>query len=135
MSEPGAQSAAEGASVEGRPSAGQALAQTLADSAARRAKSRNVGTLRRLAPFLAAHWGRAGAAFLFLLLSSSATLGMSWAIRQVVDHLTDKGLDPATVDQRFIWIGAEPRFGFAPGCAFWSGRAIGCPASVSATKR
>ncbi|MBL8770947.1 MAG: ATP-binding cassette domain-containing protein [Phenylobacterium sp.] len=101
MSEPGPQP-----SVEGRPSAGQALAQSLAESAAKRGRSRNVRALRRLAPFLAAHWGRAGAALFFLLLSSSATLAISWAVRQVVDHLTASGLDARTVDQRFLLVGA-----------------------------
>ena len=101
MSEPGPES-----SVEGRPSAGQALAQTVAESAAKRGRSRNVGALRRLAPFLAAHWGRAGAALFFLLLSSSSTLAISWAVRQVVDNLTASGLDPRTVDERFLLVGA-----------------------------
>ncbi|WP_293675963.1 ABC transporter transmembrane domain-containing protein [uncultured Phenylobacterium sp.] len=92
--------------VAGRPSEGQALAQSLAEGAAKRDRSRNVAALSRLGPFLAAHWGRALGALIFLLLSSGATLGMSGAIRLVVDHLTDKGLDPATVDQRFLVIGA-----------------------------
>jgi len=102
---PGSAAAAQG-SVAGRPSEGQALAQSLAEGAAKRGKSRDVGALRRLAPFLAAHWGRAGAAFVFLILSSGATLGMSGAIRLVVDHLTDAGLDASTVDRRFLVVGA-----------------------------
>jgi ATP-binding cassette subfamily B protein len=106
MSAEGPQSSVASAAVEGRPSEGQALAQSLAEGAAKRGRSRNVGALRRLAPFLAAHWGRAAAAFGFLLLSSAATLGMSGAIRLVVDHLTDPGLDAATVDRRFMVVGA-----------------------------
>jgi ATP-binding cassette subfamily B protein len=106
MSESGAEVGAGGAPVEGRPSAGAALAQSLAEGAAKRGRSRNVGALRRLRPFLAAHWGRAAAAFLFLLGSSAATLGMSGAIRLVVDHLTDPNLDPATVNQHFLVVGA-----------------------------
>jgi ATP-binding cassette subfamily B protein len=101
-----AAASAAGGSVAGRPSEGQALAQSLAEGAAKRDRSRNVGALRRLAPFLAAHWGRAGAAFAFLILSSGATLGMSGAIRLVVDHLTDEGLDATTVDRRFLVVGA-----------------------------
>ena len=101
MAEPGPQAAAPG-----RPTEGQALAQSLAAGAARRDRSRNVHALRRLGPFLVAHSGRALASLVFLLLSTGATLGMSGAIRLVVDHLTDKGLDPATVDQRFLVIGA-----------------------------
>ncbi|PZQ51139.1 MAG: ABC transporter [Phenylobacterium zucineum] len=101
MSEAGPES-----SVEGRPSAGQAMAQTLAENAAKRGRSRNVGALRRLGPFLAAHWGHAAAALIFLIGSSSATLGMSGAIRLVVDNLTRPGLDPAEVDRRFLVVGA-----------------------------
>jgi len=105
MSEPGPRSDASGTNAPGRPSAGQALAQTVAEGAAKRGRSRNVGALRRLRPFLAAHWGRASAAFFFLVLSSSATLGMSGAIRLVVDGLTAPGLDAATVDRRFLAVG------------------------------
>ena len=101
MAEPGPQAAAPG-----RPTEGQTLAQSLAEGAARRDRSGNVHALRRLGPFLVAHWGRALASLVFLLLSTGATLGISGAIRLVVDHLTDKGLDPATVDQRFLVIGA-----------------------------
>jgi ATP-binding cassette subfamily B protein len=82
------------------------MAQGLAEAAARREKSRNVGALRRLAPYLRVHWRRALAATLFMLLSTSATLGMTGAIRLVVDHLTDPDLDPATVDRRFLVVGA-----------------------------
>jgi ATP-binding cassette subfamily B protein len=106
MSEPGPESSAAGSPIEGRPTAGQAMAQTLAESAAKRGKSRNVRALSRLAPFLTAHWGRALASLVFLLLSTSATLGMSGAIRLVVDNLTKAGLDAATVDRRFLVVGA-----------------------------
>jgi len=106
MSESGSEVSAPGPAVAGRPSAGQALAQSVADAAAKRERSRNLGALRRLWPFLKAHWRRATASLVFLLVSTSATLGMSGAIRLVVDHLTDPGLDPATVDRRFLVIGA-----------------------------
>src|ERR1700751_6423071 len=76
-----------GGEAGGRPSAGQALAQTLDEAAGRRAKSRNVGALRRLGPFIAAHWGDATLSGLFLLVSTSATLGLSGAVRLLVDHL------------------------------------------------
>ena len=76
-----------GATAAGRPSAGAALAQTLEDAAARRPKSRNVGALRRLAPFVAAHWGDAVLSAVFLLISTSATLGITCAVRLLVDHL------------------------------------------------
>jgi ATP-binding cassette, subfamily B, bacterial len=106
MSESGPEVAAPGSSVAGRPSAGQTLAQSVADAAAKREKSRNVGALRRLWPFLKAHWRRAAASLLFLLVSTSATLGMSGAIRLVVDHLTDPGMTSTEVDRRFLVVGA-----------------------------
>ena len=101
MSQPGPD-----VSAPGRPSTGQALAQNLSEAGARRDKSRNVGALRRLAPFASAHWGDASLAALFLILSTCATLGISGAIRLLVDQLTDKGLDPSTVDQKFLILGA-----------------------------
>jgi ATP-binding cassette subfamily B protein len=70
----------------GRPSSGQALASSVADAAGRRAKSRNVGALSRLTPFVGAHWGDALLASLFLLVSSGATLSLSGAVRLLVDH-------------------------------------------------
>jgi ATP-binding cassette subfamily B protein len=82
------------------------MAQTLAENTAKRGRSRNVSALGRLGPFLTAHWGRALASLVFLILSTSATLGMSGAIRLVVDNLTKPGLDAATVDRRFLIVGA-----------------------------
>ncbi len=90
----------------GRPSAGAALAQNLSESAGRRERSRNLGALRRLAPFIAAHWGDASLSFLFLLLSTSATLGLSGAVRLLVDQLTGAGAAGGAVDRWFLLIGA-----------------------------
>ena len=93
-------------SAPGRPSAGQALAQNLSEAGARREKSRNVGALRRLMPFAAAHWGDALWAGVFLILSTGATLGLSAAIRSVVDHLTKGQTTAASVDQTFLLVWA-----------------------------
>ncbi|HEX3699406.1 MAG TPA: ABC transporter transmembrane domain-containing protein, partial [Phenylobacterium sp.] len=101
MSDPSGEAAAAG-----RPSEGQALAQSLAEAADRRARSRNVGALRRLSPFMAQHWGDATLAGLFLLVSSSATLGLSGAVRLLVDHLTGPAADPAGVNGWFLLLGA-----------------------------
>jgi ATP-binding cassette subfamily B protein len=46
---------------------------------------RDIRTLGRLAPFLRAHWGDAAWSVLFLLISTSATLGLAGAARLVVD--------------------------------------------------
>ncbi len=86
MSEPGRDS-----ETPGRPSAGQALARSLSEAANRREKSRNVGALQRLAPYVKAHWGDAALSLLFLIGSTAAVLGLSCAIRALVDHLTRTG--------------------------------------------
>jgi ATP-binding cassette subfamily B protein len=87
MSEETARAADHAAAADGRPSAGQTLAQSLAAAEGRRAKSRDVGALRRLSPFIAAHWGDASLSAVFLLISTSSTLGISGAVRLLVDHL------------------------------------------------
>ncbi len=94
------------ASAPGRPSAGQTLAQNLAEAADRRGRSRNVGALRRLAPFIARHWGDAILSGVFLLASTGATLGMSGAIRLLVDHLPQAQRTGAPIDRWFLLIGA-----------------------------
>jgi ATP-binding cassette subfamily B protein len=93
------------AAVEGRPTPGQTLAQSVAEAAERRGKSRNVGALGRLAPYVRAHWGDAALSCVFLLLSTSATLGVSGAVRLLVDHLT-KATAPGSEDRWFLLMGA-----------------------------
>lgn len=98
--------AAAEASAIGRPSGGQTLVQDLAEAAARRPRSRNIGALRRLAPFIADHWGDAALSALFLLVSSGATLGITGGVRLLVDHLTGPQATPAGVDRWFLLLGA-----------------------------
>ena len=108
MSEESAVAADVAGEAGGRPSTGQALAQTLEEAAGRRAKSRNVGALRRLSPFIAAHWGDATLSGLFLLISTSSTLGLSGAVRLLVDHLgsAEKAhASAASINQWFVLIG------------------------------
>jgi ATP-binding cassette subfamily B protein len=97
-----------GGAAEGRPSSGQAFAQSLAETAARRPKSRNVGALRRLAPFVRAHAGDAALSLFFLLISTAATLGLSGAARLLIDHIGSaeraRG-QAASVDPFFLLIG------------------------------
>src|SRR5476649_2188140 len=85
MSEAGVEAAA------GRPTAGQALAQTLDEAAERRPKSRNVRALGHLIPFAAGHRLDAAAASVFLVTAAAASLGLTGAARLVVDHLTGPG--------------------------------------------
>ncbi len=74
--------------VEGRPTAGAALAQQITEAAGRRSKSRNVAALGRLLPFIGAHRLDAGAAGVFLVIATASSLGLSGAVRMLVDHLT-----------------------------------------------
>lgn len=104
------------ASALGRPNEGQALAQSLAEAAAKRPRSRNIGALRRLAPFVRDHWGDAVLASLFLLVSTSATLGLSGAVRLLVDHLTTaRAGGGADGLNRWFWLlgGVAMTLGFA----------------------
>ena len=89
----------------GRPSAGAALAQDLTEAAERRGRSRNVRALGRLTPFLAMHKGDAAWAGVFLLAATASTLGLSGAVRLLVDHLTGGTLTAASVDPWFWLIG------------------------------
>jgi ATP-binding cassette subfamily B protein len=93
------------APAPGRPSAGAAPAQDLSEAADRRARSRNVKALGRLTPFLAMHKGDAAWAGLFLLTATASTLGLSGAVRLLVDHLTDPQASAASVDPWFWLIG------------------------------
>ncbi|MDR3509273.1 MAG: ATP-binding cassette domain-containing protein [Caulobacteraceae bacterium] len=70
----------------GRPTSGAVLAQSMAQAADRRPKSRDLKPLAGLWPHIRAHIGDAILACLFLLISSSATVSLSIAGRMVVDH-------------------------------------------------
>ena len=81
------------------------MAQDLSEASQRRSRSRNVGALRGLAPFLADHWGDTAWAGLFLVTAAASTLGLSGAVRLLVDHLTAPGATDASVAPRFWLIG------------------------------
>ena len=70
----------------GRPGAGAVLAASMAQSAQRRPKSRDLRPLAELWPLVRAHWVDAAMAGVFLLISSSASLAISGAARMVVDR-------------------------------------------------
>ncbi|HEY4032303.1 MAG TPA: ABC transporter transmembrane domain-containing protein [Caulobacteraceae bacterium] len=89
--------------VEGRPTAGVALAQQISEAAGRREKSRNVRALGRLAPFIAAHRLDAGAASVFLVTAAAASLGLTGAVRLLVDHLTGAEQAHATAQSVEPW--------------------------------
>jgi ATP-binding cassette subfamily B protein len=72
---------ADEAIVAGRPGAGAVLAQSMAQSAQRRGKSRDLRPLAGLWPHVRNHWPDAVMAGVFLLVSSSATLALTAAPR------------------------------------------------------
>jgi ATP-binding cassette subfamily B protein len=76
----------DGAVAAGRPGAGQVLAANLDAAAARRPGRSDLKPLASLAPFVVAHVGDAVAAGLFLLVSTAATLGLTLALRLVIDR-------------------------------------------------
>jgi ATP-binding cassette subfamily B protein len=89
--------------VEGRPTAGATLAQQIADAEERRAKSRNVRALGRLIPFIAAHRLDATLAGVFLTTAAGASLGLTGAVRLLVDHLTGAQQAHATAQSVAPW--------------------------------
>jgi ATP-binding cassette subfamily B protein len=76
----------DGVERDGRPGAGAVLAGSLAQAAQRRPGRRDLSPLRTLWPHARAHAGDAVAALIFLLLSTSATLGLSVAVRVMVNQ-------------------------------------------------
>jgi ATP-binding cassette subfamily B protein len=76
----------EGVEIDGRPGAGALLVGSLAQAAQRRARRRDLSPLRALWPYVGAHAGDALLALVFLLLSTSATLGLSVAVRVMVNQ-------------------------------------------------
>src|SRR5690348_4933115 len=102
MSEPGGEPVAAG-----RPTAGQALAQSLDEAAERRPRSRNVRALGRLIPFAMGHGADALAAGVFLVMAAGSSLALTGAARLLVDHLTSPAAhaSPKTVAPWFWLLG------------------------------
>jgi ATP-binding cassette subfamily B protein len=95
-----------GAQVEGRPTAGAALAQQISEGAARRAKGKSLNSLGQLLPFMGAHKGDAALAGLFLITATASTLGLTGAVRALVDHLTSVKTAGGPIDPWFWLLGA-----------------------------
>jgi ATP-binding cassette subfamily B protein len=98
--------------VRDRPGAGATVAQGLDDATGRRGKSRNVKSLRRLVPFVGAHKPDAVGALVFLLTATASMLGLSGAVRVLVDQITKAstgasgaGVTAASVDPWFLLLG------------------------------
>ncbi|HET9159053.1 MAG TPA: ABC transporter transmembrane domain-containing protein, partial [Caulobacteraceae bacterium] len=93
------------ASAEGRPTEGQQLSTGMAMEAQRRPRQRDLRPLRRLWPFVQSHASDALAAGFFLLISTSASLGLAVAARFVIDRgLASKSF--AVLDQYFAILGS-----------------------------
>jgi ATP-binding cassette subfamily B protein len=95
----------EQAIIDGRPGAGAALLTSIREDAGRRAKSRDVRNLTNLVPFMLKHWGYGAGAFFFLVISVSATLGVTGAARTVVDEGFLAG-GATRLNMAFIGLGA-----------------------------
>ena len=74
------------ASTDGRPSEGAALASQIAEAVDKRPRRKDLKPLGHILPFIVAHKANAFAALFFLLLSTASTLGLTVALRSVVDH-------------------------------------------------
>ena len=96
---------ADTAAVEGRPSRGAVLAAGLTEAAAKRERRRDLAPLKRLGPLIWAHKTDLAGALLFLLLSTSATLGLTGAARLLVDRGFAQG-SAAAVNEHFLLLGA-----------------------------
>ncbi|KAI6244395.1 ATP-binding cassette domain-containing protein [Aphelenchoides fujianensis] len=91
--------------AEGRPGAGAELVQGMAEAKARRPRRKDIRPLAHLLPFVAAHKGDGLAATFFLLFSTGATLGLTAAFKEVIDHGFAKGAG-AEINSAFVGLGA-----------------------------
>ena len=91
--------------AQARPAESQTYAASLKEAAGRRQRSRNLRPLARLIPFMAAHKGDTFAALFFLLISTSASLALSFAGRSVIDQGFGQGSREA-LDRAFQGLGA-----------------------------
>ncbi len=92
--------------AQGRPSAGNLLQQELQQAVDRLPKTRDLRPLRQLVPYFSRHKRDALFATIFMLISVSATLGITFAIRMLVDQgfgagAREQGAAAAAVNQNF----------------------------------
>ncbi|HEY1425398.1 MAG TPA: ABC transporter transmembrane domain-containing protein, partial [Caulobacteraceae bacterium] len=91
----------EGAGVEGRPGAGQVLAAEIEAATTQRARRRDLRPLSSLGPLIGAHMADAVAAGIALVLSTAATLGLTLALRLLIDRGVG-GRTTGSVDRYFL---------------------------------
>jgi ATP-binding cassette subfamily B protein len=87
--------------ADGRPGAGELLAGEMNAAAGRRPRRRDLRPLASLAPYLRAHWKDAAASAVFLIVSTAATLGLTLALRLLIDQGVG-GRTAASVDRYFL---------------------------------
>lgn len=96
------------AAVEGRPSAGALLAEQMSEAGEKRARRRDIRPLARLIPYAMRHKGHALMAVFWLLLSTSASLGLTALARGAIDHGFEAG--GANLNIWFLLLGANALF-------------------------
>ena len=104
---PAGRASGDGA-VEGRPSAGAVLIEQMSEAGAKRAKRRDIRPLARLIPYALRHKGHALMAVFWLLLSTSASLGLTALARGAIDHGFEAG--GANLNLWFMLLGANALF-------------------------
>ncbi|MBA4809136.1 ABC transporter transmembrane domain-containing protein [Brevundimonas sp.] len=104
---PAGRASGDGA-VDGRPSAGAVLIEQMSEAGAKRAKRRDIRPLARLIPYALRHKGHALMAVFWLLLSTSASLGLTALARGAIDHGFEAG--GANLNLWFMLLGANALF-------------------------
>ncbi|WAC61088.1 ABC transporter transmembrane domain-containing protein [Brevundimonas sp. SL130] len=94
--------------VQGRPSAGALLAEQMNEAGEKRAKRRDIRPLARLIPYALRHKGHALMAVFWLLLSTTASLGLTVLARGAIDHGFEAG--GANLNLWFLLLGANALF-------------------------
>jgi ATP-binding cassette subfamily B protein len=87
--------------AEGRPGAGEALAAQMDAAAHARPRRRDLRPLAALGPCVKAHWADAAASGFCLVVSTAATLGLTLALRLLIDKGVG-GRTVASVDAYFL---------------------------------
>lgn len=99
---------ADPADIRGRPGAGAQLSEQLGEAGERRKRSRDVRPLGRLWPYAWRHKGHAAMAGFWLVMSTTASLGLTAAARGAIDHGFEDG--GARLNLWFMLLGAVALF-------------------------
>lgn len=98
----------DSADLRARPGAGAQLSEQISEAAARRSKTRDVRPLLRLVPYALRHKGQLIMASLWLLASTSASLGLTATARGAIDNgFKDGG---SQLNLWFLVLGANALF-------------------------